>query len=285
MKNLILFWFLFYSTCLLTAQSLPSTPDFLEENKPKPQLLLLGTFHFADAGLDWFKPTDIDVMSQQRQAQIKEIVDQLAAFKPTKVAIEWEPSVQPKVDSLYEAYHRGQFELKSNEVYQLGFRLAGRLGLNSPTCVDADGRQYEQLADPVEVGLANDQAHLKPIVDSWDEKFKQLYSYGDSLKQIMAIRDYLLYINSPERLRKGHGHYVYRALAVGNAEQYPVVDRVTSWYNRNLRIFANLLRMIESEDDRIVLIIGSGHIPIIKHAAESSPDVEVVEVSEVLGSW
>lgn len=264
------------------AQDIPKVPDFLGESEPRSKLLFLGTFHFKDAGLDDYKPTDIDIMSPKRQEEIMDLVESLAEFQPTKIAIEWRPEHQERTDSLYREYLAGRFELRANEVYQLGFRLAKQLGHEELYCVDTRGRSYEEIADPVEVALANDQGYLKPIVDEWDRRYKQLYDYGDSVKHVWPVRDYLLYLNSPERLRIGHGHYVHRALAVGNTGQYPVVDQKMNWYNRNLRIFANLLRLIESPGERILLIIGAGHIPIIKHTAESCPDVEVVEVAEVL---
>jgi len=35
--------------------------------------------------------------------------------------------------------------------------------------------------------------------------------------------------------------------------------------------------------ERVLLLIGAGHVPILRHAALSSPDYELVEVRRVLG--
>ena len=51
---------------------------------------LLGTFHFSDAGLDDYKPKhDVDILSEKRQAELAEVLEALAAYRPTKIAVEW----------------------------------------------------------------------------------------------------------------------------------------------------------------------------------------------------
>lgn len=69
---------------------------------------------------------------------------------------------------------------------------------------------------------------------------------------------------------------------VGEGDEYPGVDRVTAWYNRNLRIFANLQRITKQPDERILLIIGAGHLPILRHTVLASPEYQLVEVREYL---
>jgi hypothetical protein len=65
-------------------------------------------------------------------------------------------------------------------------------------------------------------------------------------------------------------------------ERYFGADMRTAWYNRNLRIFQNIQRILEAGDERVLLIIGYGHLPIIKHCIEYSPEFEWVELSEYL---
>ncbi len=49
---------------------------------PTP-IMLLGTFHFEDRGLDAYKPKfKLDIKA--RRAEILEVVESLAVFKPTK---------------------------------------------------------------------------------------------------------------------------------------------------------------------------------------------------------
>lgn len=59
-------------------------------------------------------------------------------------------------------------------------------------------------------------------------------------------------------------------------------DAGTRWHNRNLRIFANLQRITESEEERILFIVGSGHLPILRFLASASPEYEMVEPATYL---
>lgn len=112
------------------------------------KLLILGTFHFKDAGLDSYKPeVDVDILSLKRQAELDTLLGQLAAFQPTKVLIEVKQERQPEFDERYNAYLRDDYELGANEVYQVGFRLAKRLGHQRVYAVDVFGRSYMDLPD------------------------------------------------------------------------------------------------------------------------------------------
>lgn len=92
-------------------------------------------------------------------------------------------------------------------------------------------------------------------------------------------------MNSPGRLALGHGHYLVGAFKAGDGTEYPGADHLSAWwYNRNLRIFANLLQLAREPEDRVLFIVGAGHVPIIHHAAQSAPDVELIEVADVLGN-
>ena len=260
-------------------------PDFPE---PQAKILLLGTFHFKDAGLDAYKPEfDIDAGSPERQAQIVELIDALARFAPTRVAVEVRPDRQEALDRSFQSYLEGRFELTSNEIHQLGFRLAKKLGHERVWAVDARARYYEPYVDPDEWAIANGQA--KRLDAALDMRYSALYRYEDQLKTRETLRQTLLRLNSEERLLRSHGHYLIGAFEVGDAgasaegERYPGVDGRTAWYNRNLRIFANLQRLNERPNERILVIIGAGHVPILRHAVQASPQYELVEVAEVLG--
>lgn len=246
-------------------------------------LLILGTFHFQDAGLDEYKPRfQLDVMSEQRQAEIAEIVRRLAEWGPTRVCVERKPDQQEALDERYEAYLAGEWELPENEIYQLGFRVAEAMGHERVYPVDADGRWYEPRPNPVEWAQAHGQAER--LQSAWMERFMATAEHFDRKKVERPLRKTLLMMNSEAAVRAYHAPYLVGPFAVGDEENYPGVDGfLTSWYNRNLRIVANMVRLIESDDERLLLIIGAGHGPIIRHAVESSPEFEVNSLAGVLG--
>lgn len=263
----------------VAAQS-ETAPEWPE---PPVKLLILGTFHFKDAGLDSYRPKhDVDILSPDRQKELTELVRLLATFEPKKIAVERLPARQASLDRRYASYREGALEPSSDEIVQLGFRLAARLGHERVFAVDAKRRFYEPWVDPDEYAKSHEQQdRLDP--DLWS-LYGRSHRFADKLKTQKTLREYLSYVNEPKQLLRSHGQYLIGNFEVGKGEDYPGVDSKTAWYNRNLKIFANLQRIADLNGDRILLLIGHGHVPILRHAAQASPQFELVEVSEVLGS-
>ncbi len=108
------------------------------------------------------------------------------------------------------------------------------------------------------------------------------YKVEDHAKAERTLTEHLLFLNSDEQLIFSHGHYVLSYLALGTDGEYPAADSLTGWwYNRNLRIYSNILRVMEPRD-RLLLLIGAGHVPIIQHAAQASPEIDLIDLAEVL---
>jgi hypothetical protein len=251
----------------------------------RAELLLVGVFHFDDPGLDAYKPRfKLDVLAPDRQRELDRFVEQLAAFAPTKIAVEAEPADQPRLDSLFVAYVNGTAELGPNEIYQVGFRLAKRVGLPKVHAVDAEARSYlteDQARSKLDsMGVSMDTLMKRIREDPWTARYQQLYAQDDSLKTVRPLAEELLYINSAERIRVGHGAYLIGSFKFGPDLQYIGPDDATSWYNRNLRIFSNLQALTSDSTDRILLIIGAGHLPILQFLAQSCPEHRLRELAE-----
>ncbi|HUP21892.1 MAG TPA: DUF5694 domain-containing protein [Thermoanaerobaculia bacterium] len=247
-------------------------------------VLLLGTFHFQDAGLDDFRPQhDVDVLSEGRQAEVAEVVACLAAFRPTRVAVEAMPERAAELNERLSRFRAGEWELPVNEVYQLGFRVAARLGHEAVYPVDAKGRWYEPYVDPEEYSAAiGQEAELAASEAPWLAFYDDLYAHHDEMKTRQSLLEHLLAINAEDEVLLGHGRYLVGSFKAGRGEDYPGVDAKIGWWARNLRIFANLQRLVRAPDERLLLIIGAGHLPILRHAVEASPELDLVEVREVL---
>lgn len=257
--------------------------EFLHiSSRPPAKILILGTFHFRNSGRDDFQPEhEADVLSAPRQAEIADIVDRLAAFQPTKVAVEATADDQARLDEEFAAYVKGSWTLPANEIYQLGFRLAKRLGHAKVFGVDAPGRWFEPREDPTAYAREHDQARY--LIDRFELGYDRLHRRLDEMKMDMTLRDYLLLLNADSMLTASHGQYIRKSLGVGDSEHYPGVDGfVSQWFNRNLRIVANIRRITEEPEERIVLIIGAGHVPILRQSFTSSPAYTVVDVDEYL---
>jgi hypothetical protein len=250
---------------------------------PRAKLLILGTFHFDDAGLDAHVPSRRpDMLSPERQREIGDVVTRLAEFRPTKVAVEWPKSRQADADRAYAEFRRGERGAEPNEVYQLGFTLAARMNHERVWLVDAVGRRYDPPIDRTAVAAAWGEAAR--LDSRWWPRYERLAVWSDDLTMRLSLRDTLLLLNSETALRTSHGQYFIGGFQLVKGEEYPGPDHLAGfWYDRNLRIFANVQALAESPAERIVLIIGQGHVPILRHAAMASPEIELVDVREVLG--
>jgi hypothetical protein len=238
------------------------------------QVLVLGTYHFHNPGLDVVQTEVADVLSAQKQAEIAAVVEAIARFRPTRIAVEKLPASAHLLDSLYAAYRAGRHELSRDETQQLGFRLAGRFGHPRLYAFDHGGEfpfgavmQYAQTHDPAFVGFV--QAELGRITAESNRQQRE-YTVGEILR--MA--------NEPRKLAADHGMYM-RFARVGAGDSFVGADLLSKWYDRNIRMFGNLQRMAEP-GDRVLVIVGSGHAPILRELVTYDPAMSLVEAVDYL---
>ena len=120
------------------------------------------------------------------------------------------------------------------------------------------------------------------MLTQWSEYYLEHYTRIDERKTQGSLRETLLELNRLPNILNMHGNYLVDHFKVGVGSEYPGVDVMTAWYNRNLRIFANLQRITEPPGERLLIIYGAGHVPILRHCAEASPEYDLVEVSDYL---
>jgi len=129
------------------------------------------------------------------------------------------------------------------------------------------------------VGYAKKNGHgdILQNMQEWMDKYmkeEQAFLISKSIKEV------LLRHNEPDRLDGGHGMYI-KMLGIGKNLDYPGADLVSDWYERNLKIFSNITRIAEPED-RILIVIGSGHAPILNELVKYHPEYEIERVSDYL---
>ena len=108
-------------------------------------------------------------------------------------------------------------------------------------------------------------------------------SEEDLLLRRSTVREYLLHLNDPSLIRKGQAQYMKMLLPDKSSPAiYARADLVTNWYKRNLRILTNLNRVTEVGRDRVLLLIGSGHLAILRQFAEDSEHLCLVDAEAYL---
>ena len=263
------------------AQTPPSAQLLGERTaEQRPALMVLGTAHLANGRHD-VQVTDAgDILAPGKQAEIAAVVEALARWRPTRIAVEVLAADQAELDRRYAAYRVGDYALTSNEVDQIGLRLAARLGLERVEAVDwndmppGEEADYDWMAG---AEAAGEQARLARLRDP---------AQGRATTDLMASRpiaDWLSVMNSPDYMRASHARYYDFAL-LGSPELGQGANWVGAWHGRNLKIFANLVRLADRPDDRVLVIYGAGHAFLLNRFASESGAFDVESPVALLDS-
>lgn len=57
-------------------------------------------------------------------------------------------------------------------------------------------------------------------------------------------------------------------------------DLVSDWFRRNMRIYTNIVRLIDSAEERILVIYGAGHLEWLRYALGSNPGIHLRKLAE-----
>lgn len=237
-------------------------------------VMILGSPHFGNPGQDVINIQFPDVMQPGYQQQIGGVINSLAEFSPSKVALEVRPDSRPRLDSLYKAYQSGAHQPTRNETQQIGFKLAGRMNHSSVYGIDREGEfPFGEVIDYAE-------KHQPEFIDYFQSVREDIQSTYGNLYEKATIREILLFHNSEENLSKQRNYYAQTA-PVGDDTTWVGAELVTKWHERNIKIFAELAWLAEPGDN-IVVVIGSGHAPLLRYFVESSKEMNLVEPKEYL---
>nr|WKN34029.1 DUF5694 domain-containing protein [Tunicatimonas sp. TK19036] len=245
----------------------------------KTKILLLGTIHFDNHHDDEFNPSMDDIYSVKRQAELEALSRKLGQLKPAKIFVEWEVDNQKRLDDLYQSYLRAEIPVGASEIYQIGFRLARQQQLARVLAIDNKSTEIE-LKDLESFAKAQHQMdHLHQL-----KKYgKKLVSQVETLLQ-KDIAEMLALLNSEEMYRENNYSYVGLLVKIGAGKSYPGAEMVADWFRRNLLIYNNILRLIERDDRAVIIILGYGHMPVLRFLFSDNLDFEVLNTQDLLSS-
>ncbi|WP_250437041.1 DUF5694 domain-containing protein [Hanstruepera flava] len=286
------------------------------ENKFKPsqlsslatkEVMILGVYHFNNPGMDTYNLEIDDYFTKRRQAEIREVVDLLVQYKPTKIFVEFSPSQQAKLDSLFSLYINNRLSLKDikdgqNEVYQIGFKLAKLLKIKEIIAVDRHGAYLAPYADYIA-----DTLSIKSYQEyNTDYKIQMDKRQKNFIKN--TVRENLVYLNDWQQILNNHNYYNNVAISVKDTSDvlfsYKEIEKeidglpykmrsfdfnnigvevAAEWYKRNLFIYRNILEHTK-EGDRALIIFGSGHVRHLKQFFEDNPEFNLYEVNNLLNN-
>lgn len=244
--------------CLLMSCLIPFLAiNAAAEDEPAAKVMLMGTFHFSDPGLDAVKTRSLDVTNDASQRYLETLSLRIAEqFRPTRVLLEYAPDRDAEMNERYRRFLAGEFELGVNEVYQLGFRIARASGLDRVSSFDE--REIEWQAEPM---LAYAEAHDPAAHAAFEQRIAEITERMQREQDTLSLPALLAQNNNPENHAANKALYIEtNDIAAGDG--YFGADAAASWWHRNFRMYANIQKAAQP-GERVFVLAGSGHIAII----------------------
>jgi hypothetical protein len=245
------------------------------------EVMVLGTYHFANPGLDLANVKSDDVLKPQRQKELEALSAALAQFRPTKIMIERQAKTAELLDPKFAAFTPADLAKNRDERVQVAYRLAGRLGLKSVYAIDeqpGDGEpDYFPFGTLAEWAKTNGrQAQLSAALD----EAKSLAGRIERWQAEGSVSHALLKLNRPDQADKDQSWY-YGALRYGDTDKQPGAELNAYWYMRNAKIFGKLM-IAAKPGDRVLVVYGSGHNYWLRHFAKTTPGFQNIDPTPYL---
>lgn len=239
----------------------------------RAEVLVLGVYHMSNPGRDIFNMQADDVLAPKRQAEIAQVIAALKRFNPTKIAVERDFS-DSRIARDYSDYLAGNHELTRNEVEQLGFRLAKELGHQTVYPVDVDGEfPFQHL-----VNYAKASGRSKEL-DTLMAEVGAMVEAQNAYLASHTVLETLLHMNADEKVAQDVGFY-YRQAQLGEPWDWAGADLVSDWSRRNMRIYSNVMQLIDSPSQRVLVIFGAGHLGWLQRDFGSNPNLQLRKLAE-----
>lgn len=275
------FWTTVAALTLSASAPLPALaqepPAQASVDTDRAEVLVLGTYHMANPGRDVVNMEADDVLAPKRQAEIAEVVSVLERFRPTKIAVEADHDDDAVIER-YERYLAGEHELSRNETEQIGFRLAETLGHATVHPVDADG----EFPMPRVVDFAETHGR-KAELDALMAEIREHVQGTEEKLASHTVLETLLSLNADDKVARDVGFY-HRLAHFGEPGDWAGADLLTAWYRRNIRIYSNVVDLVESADapadERVLVVFGAGHLGWLRHSVAADPTIRLRKLVE-----
>ncbi len=281
------------SICKKVALLILASQFILAQSTNKPtEILVIGTYHFNNPGMDVAQYKVLDIMGEKPQQQLEEITNAIAKFKPTKIFTEWELKNQLALDTLYNKYLEGiyfdyvakkypkrKFYMQ-NEIVQLAFKAAKKSNHKKVFAIDYQETSFDfdsimKFADTIR--LQNFKKEVMADIKDTETKSNTLFATNDLLQC-------LYYFNSKEIRSIDIPWYVAKINDSDKLGTYVGAFLASEWYRRNLYMLANIQKQTETSDKRIMVLAGASHITMFLDLLKHDSNYKIVELKEVMNA-
>ncbi|WP_460614308.1 DUF5694 domain-containing protein [Hymenobacter seoulensis] len=165
-----------------------------------------------------------------------------------------------------------------NEIIQLAFRAAKKAGLASVYALD-----YKKTQFPYDsVMLAMQSAHQNALMQQVQAHIK---TYEDNMNKKLAtysLTQLLLDENTKANLDFNKGFYLDKINRAGTTTNFNGAFLVSEWYRRNLYMYSIVQKTVAPTDDKVMVLVGSGHAAMMREFLSSDSAFRLKELKDVL---
>ena len=235
------------------------------------EVMVLGTYHFANPGKDVVNVRVDDVLTPERQAELAALSQALAAFAPTVVAVEGTSDDPQLLDPGFAKFTPSDLASDRNETVQIGYRTAKVAGTARVIGFDAPGEF------PIEDVFAFAESHGRSgEIEAIMAEVERLAREHETAQKDRSIPELLIPGNRPAEVLRLHSLTYQGLMSMGDAKEQPGAVFGTKWFERNARMFAKITA-VAKPGDRVLVLVGSGHKYWLDEFARTTTGVASVD--------
>ena len=189
-----------------------------------------------------------NVNSPKVKAEIKQIVDLLAKFKPTIICLEIPPESTDFINETFQKYKTDQTNRinYSEEVNVIGLEVARLSGTNKIYGIDNPiGFDYPSLIEMANT-KASDSLYVQNIMQSYETLNKK------------PLLEQFSIINTTKYKMETFDLYNFLA-TMHTPNHFEGSDIIAEFYKRNLRMYTNFSDIPLTKNDRVLILMGATH--------------------------
>ncbi|MEM1131721.1 MAG: DUF5694 domain-containing protein [Pseudomonadota bacterium] len=246
------------------------------------QVMILGTYHFANPGQDVVNMEVDDVRTPKRQEELELLTKALAQWQPDRILVESQRSAPDFKDEKYTQFTAANLTENRNEIVQIGYRLASKMGHKAVYGFDEQPSAGEPDYFPMGKVMAFAQANaMDGIIQGLIGQVREKSAEQQSKQATQTIAESLLEHNDPGEIYPMHRALYYGLLQFGDGDDQPGAELNAYWYMRNAKMFGKL-QLIAEPGERIFVLVGSGHAYWLRHFVEETPGYVLTEPTPYL---
>ena len=190
------------------------------------KVILISTFHFFNPAKDVVKNKVHDVMQEKSQVYLQELAQRLVKFQPTVILLEYDVNYDQEINQRYAQYREGKYELTSDEVEQLGFRVAKLSGFSRV-------ESFDERGIPWKAQDLFDQLKREPELERrFNYAIRQLTESEELDHSKLSLREVLRKYNQQEVDQLNKEFYILTNVA-GVDQNFAGADAAASWWLRS----------------------------------------------------